>query len=697
MKLRKLEYYGVIWLLLMAGACTFEKPTLPAWFTDWALPIPNPGFVMSDVVNDSTIIDTTYNGKDIIAISIKDTSERKQISPEDLAFEPESDKTSKDIGDVKLNSPGTEQSENIPVEQLLGMSLTPGVTVDIPETEVNLPAIYLEFKSFEFIIDVKTGTLQMEFVNSSFLTFRENMQVNIYDSSSGDFVGLAVFSEAIGPGETGLSEPVDLNGRRFSNHLQFEVQATIEPMQNHLVTQEDVDGYVYYRVTISEMTVGYAMAEIPEQNFFRSDSVSMADREDKIISAKVDIGNFRLVVENTLNAEANVTVELLNFYYDEAYTQVYSQTFDLLPTSVDSFTVTLDDLYITDYNDGPTPGNFMEYMKYEFHVSTVPSDGMIEMSEHDSVVVHLSPEDSVYVSEFYGYLAGRTVEFDPEEQKNILDTEGFDGSVLFEEMTMDINIYNEMEIGIAVNLRLVGYNADFTDSVELTFDDNPIRVDPSPAGEEVGKTNVVLDRNNSNIVQFIEFLPTYLITSGSAQIEGVGRVKLGDEVWSDYHLFSPFYVKLQNDAKYTSKVEFREVPSNLRDGIKNGDIPETYLDLNLFNGLPVGSQLILYAATDSTDLFNPTVTDPTKKIVIDNIILDAGSDLTGDGFVDQPFKDDLTISISDSSLQVFSHDSVYVASRLKLDNTDDLVKFRQTDEVKALGAFHLRYRINGKD
>jgi hypothetical protein len=583
------------------------------------------------------------------------------------------------------------------VEQLLGMSLTPGVTVDIPETQVDLPPIYLDFQSFEFIIDVKTGTLQMEFVNSSFLTFRENMQVDIYDSSSGDFVGLAVFPESIGPGETALSEPVDLNGRRFSNHLQFEVQATIEPMQNHLVTREDADGYIYYRVTISEMTVGYALAEIPEQNFSRSDSVSMSDREDKIITAKVDIGNFKLVVENTLNAEANVTVELLNFYYDQAYTQVFTQTYDLLPTSVDSFTVILDDLYITDYNDGPTMGSFLEYMKYEFHVKTVPSDGMIEMSEHDSVVVHISPNDSVYVSEFYGYLAGRTVNFDPEEQRNILDTEGFEGSVLFEEMTMDINIYNEMEIGIAVDLRLVGYNADFTDSIELTFNDNPIQVNPAPEGEAVGMTNVVLDKNNSNIVQFIEFLPTHMISSGSALIEGVGKVKLGDEVWSDYHLFSPFYVKLQNDAKYTSKIEHKEVPSNLRDGIRNGDIPETYLVMNLYNGLPVGSQLELYAATDSSDLFNPTITDPTKKIVIDNIILEAGTDLTGDGFVDQPFKDDLNISIKDSSLQVFSYDSVYVGSRLKLDNTDDLVKFRQTDEVKALGAFHLRYRINGKD
>jgi hypothetical protein len=332
-------------------------------------------------------------------------------------------------------------------------------------------------------------------------------------------------------------------------------------------------------------------------------------------------------------------------------------------------------------------------MKYAFYVKTVPSEGMVEMSEHDSVVVSISPNDSVFVSEFYGYLAGRTVDFDPEEQRNILDTEGFDGSILFEEMTMDINIYNQMEIGIAVDLRLVGYTADFSDSIVLTFDDNPIQVDAAPPGTEIGMTKVILDKSNSNIVQFIEFLPTHLITAGSALIEGVGKVTLGDEVWSDYHLFSPFYVKLQNNARYTSKIEHREVPSNLKDGIENGDVPLTFAELDITNGLPVGAQLTLYAAADSTDLFNTEITDSTKKIVIDNIILDPGADLSGDGFVDKVFEDRITIYLSEKQLKVFTNDSIYVASRLLLDDTDDLVKFRQNDEVRAQGAFHLRYRI----
>ncbi len=699
MKKINLRYIAGILLLLIIAACTFQEPTLPTWFTDWALPIPNPGFVMSEVINDSTIIDTTYQGNKILAVSIKDTSERKQISPEDLAFEPESDTTTKDIGDIDLNSPGTEQSQDIPVEQLLGMVLEPGTTVDIPETAVNLPPQFIDFQSFEFIIDVKTGTLQMEFFNNTFLTFRENMQVNIYDSISADFVGLAVFPESIGPGETALSQPVDLAERHFSNHLQFELEATIAAMQDHFLTPDDVNGYVYYRVTISEMTVGYALAEIPEQNVTQHDSASMEDREDKIITAKVDFGEFKLVVENTMNVEADVTVELLNFYYDQDYTQVYSRSYLLPPVSIDSFTVALDDLYLTDYNDGPTPGSFMEYMKYDIHIITIPSEGMVEMSEHDSVVVSIKPIDSVYVAEFYGYLAGRTVDFEPEEQKNILESEGFTGSILFEEMIMDINVYNQMEIGVSVDLQLVGYNIDYSDSIVLKFDDNPIQVNATPPGKEIDTTRVTLDIDNSNIVQFIEFLPSHLITSGSALVEGVGKVNLGDEVWADYHLFSPFFVKLQNDPKYTSKINFHEVPEDLKEGIRNEDItvPETFADLKLFNSLPVGAQLTLYVSADSNDIFDTEIKDSTKKVIKDNIFLEPGKDTNNDGFVDEAFLDDQRIDLTLTELKVFTNDSVYVASRLKLDETDELVKFRQTDEVKALGAFHLRYRINNNN
>jgi hypothetical protein len=82
----------LVLIIITASACTFDEPTLPKWFTDWRIPIPNPGFEMSEAINDSTIIDTTYEGQSTIAISIVDSSERKRISKSDMAFLPTGDK-----------------------------------------------------------------------------------------------------------------------------------------------------------------------------------------------------------------------------------------------------------------------------------------------------------------------------------------------------------------------------------------------------------------------------------------------------------------------------------------------------------------------------------------------------------------------------------------------------------------------------
>ena len=475
-KNQKLFLFALVLILITTSACTFDNPTLPTWFTDWRLPVPNPGFVMSEATNDTTIIDTTYEGQSTIAISIIDSSERRRISEGDMAFLPEGDKAEQPVGDVSLDSPGTEQTDPFLVADFIGFPIIPGQTIDIPASTLTPPSFYLTFGTFEFVVNVKEGTIQIEFVNDSFLDFSSDTKISIYDSLSQppEFVGNAEFSNPILAHTSQVSEPVDLAGREFSNHLRFDMELHVLAKSGYTVQPDDVNASIHFLSTISEMKVGYAHAELPEQNFSHYDSAATVDQEDRIITAIVDEGTFLLEIENTLNVSAEINVELLNFYTDPEYTNILSLDYSLQALEKDTFSVVLDDLYITDYNNGPTPGSYIDFMKYRFFVRTIPSTEMVEISEHDLVILCINPVDSVFLQQFKGDLARRDFKFDPVEENDIIDSEGFEGSLRFEKMSMTLNVFNQIGIELLVDLNITGYRNNQSESIRLTFNENPI-------------------------------------------------------------------------------------------------------------------------------------------------------------------------------------------------------------------------------
>ncbi len=474
------------------------------------------------------------------------------------------------------------------------------------------------------------------------------------------------------------------------------MELDIMAKSDYLVQPQDTASFIYFKTTISEMKVGYARAQIPEQLFSRKDSISTANQQDRMITAHIDAGAFLLEIENTLNVSADVNVQLLNFYIDPDYTEVLSLDYQLQALQKDTFTVYIDDLYVTKYLGMPAPGTFINYMKYQFFVTTLPSDEMVEMSEKDSVILIINPVDSVYLREFEGDLAPREVVFDPIEENDVIDTEGFEGSLRFEEISMTLNIYNQIGLEILTDLDIQGYKNNKTESIQLVFNDNPIQVGAREPDAEYHVETVILNKDNSNLVEFLEFLPQDIVITGTSTIEGVGVVSVKDEVWSDYHIFSPFYLKLQDDALYSSDIEGASIDEGTQDAIKRGDVDNFFINLGLLNGLPVGAQMKIYVSADRENLFEETITDSSRKIIIDDIQFLAG-ELNSDKFVIENYEDDYQIGLTSDQLYIFANDSVFIASKIFLDDTEGLVKFRSTDEIRANGAINIRYRMNNED
>lgn len=681
-------------MTIFIAACTFEEPTLPSWNTEWRIPLANPGFVMKDIANDSTLIESVdENGIPIIAINIADSTEKQQISRGDLAILPEGDNSSQTLGDVSLDSPGTEEGQPTSVSDLLGVPLVPGTMIDIPAQTRDLPPAYVDFSSFEFVVNVKTGYMTVEFVNESFLDFTANTTIDIYDSISQAYIGTAIISDPVAAFSQAMSAPVDLAGKEFSNHLRFDLKLPIAAKTGYVVQEDDVNGMIFFRSSISEMKVGYAHAEIPEQNFSRQDSTSLEDEKDRMITATIDAGHFRLEIENTMNVAANVRIELLNFYLDEQYTEVFTDSFSLPALGKDVYDINLNNLYIVDYSTQPNPGSFIDYFKYRYSVRTVPSEGMVELAESDSVNLAIAFQDSVYLAEFYGDLDRREFDFDPQEQSDVIDAAGIEGSVRFEDIEMFINFYNQVGMELQVNLDVVGYKENKTDSIRLIINDNPIRVPAGTGNGEITEYTLVLNGGNSNLVEFIEFLPQDIRISGNAVIEGNGQVALADEVWTDYQIYSPFFLNLSDSANYTSEVDTSEIDDNISEAINNGDVQSAGIYLDLANGLPIGARMELYVSADPDNIFDRTITDSTQKFIIDDVQFESGT-LNANNYVVKKYEDTYQIQLTRTQLELFTNPNVYIASKMILDDTDGLVKFRATDEISAIGAIRISYIMN---
>ena len=689
--------YLFIVALLVLFSCNLEEPTLPSWFTEWRLPIPNPKFVISEeIVNDSTIIDTTDNGEKIIAISIEDSLERRTVSSSDLAVKPENDSSFQTVGDVRLDSPPSEVSDPITAEEILGMPLTSGAQIDIPETEIDIAPQYIVFYSFFKVINVKEGFLQIQFYNDTFLNIRAGMTILIYDSSSAEFLGEAVFSSAIAAYGNDVSLPVDLNGKTFTNVLRFDITMPLVGQQDYTLSESDVASAAYFTAVISEMKVGYADAIVPKQIFSDFDSTSVEDEEDKMITAQIEGGYFELNIDNRLPVNANVEVELLNFYSDADYTpeSVVTHTYFLEANGNYIDQVKLDGLHITDYNNGPSPGSIITHFKYNVNVTTIPSDGYVKIFETDSVITKVSVIDSIYLSEFRGIIAPVNVALDSKEKTDVIDSEGFEGSISFDQMQMTMDIFNEIGSDIEVDLNIVGYKNNRNDSLRLQFDQNPFTV-PRRIDDRANIRTINLNKDNSNIVEFFEFLPRDIVSKGKAVVnkdETVGEVRKQDQVWGHYHIYSPFYLRITNNAKYTSKVESKDISEDVRKSIDKGDLENVGLGFELNNGLPIGAQLIVYAAADPVNIFN------VDNVITDDIVFAAGEDLDGDGFVDRPFTDTPSpIMLTEEQIRLFGNEKIYLATRLLFEDTNDLVKFRQNDELSYYGAFVFKLRINNDD
>jgi hypothetical protein len=179
-----------------------------------------------------------------------------------------------------------------------------------------------------------------------------------------------------------------------------------------------------------------------------------------------------------------------------------------------------------------------------------------------------------------------------------------------------------------------------------------------------------------------------------AFIDGSGSVRVGQNVWADYQIYSPLFIRIVEPSSINTDIIEEAIDEDVRDKIKN-NVKSAFFLFDIENGLPVGAEAVVYVADDSTKLFDDNIPDDSTKFTISDLEIAAGI-IGADGFVDIPQTNQLAIELTDERRKLFySNDTLFIGTKVILDHTDNkLVKFRPEDEISILGFFKFHFLMN---
>lgn len=255
---------------------------------------------------------------------------------------------------------------------------------------------------------------------------------------------------------------------------------------------------------------------------------------------------------------------------------------------------------------------------------------------------------------------------------------------------MRLNMYNETNLPIDITLRISGSD----DINEVTL---PNIYATIPRADEGGYLQIKLNGNDPspNIVDLMGIMPTRIRMETEALIDGEGSVEIGQTVHADYEIYSPLYIRILEPSSIQTDVIEEDIDEDVQNQIKN-NVKSAIIDIDIDNGLPVASEVIICVTNDSTKLFDDTIPDDdSTKFTIADLEIAPGQ-IGDDGFVDIPESSTLSIDLDENKRKLFyQNEKIYIGTKVILDDTNNLlVKFRQEDELSILGFFKFNFLMN---
>jgi hypothetical protein len=687
-------------ITLLLAACTLDNPGLPSWENEVTVALPADTYPMADLAdNDSLLFSEAPDGPGMwieIADSAAD-DERTRLSAADLSNGPTSERYRQNLGEIELGDDTPLRTPEVNLNTLLGTPFAPGDVLPVaPAVSVTLSEQDISFTNFRSI-DINSAKLQLDFVNGLFLDI-ESISIDVYNRQAGDRIFIATVNLP-GPIPAGArvsnaGDPVFLQDISVSNEFSLDYRLGLAARSAPLLlSQELLAQTLFVEATILDRRVSRAEAEIPPQVESRDDAASLAADDNRISFGEISKGGLTLNIDNHINLSGLVSVEFANLFRNDEHLLIEQRV------DAGAQVVKQIDLGGVIIRNPAAPQTPIDEYAYSVTFFSDNSDGIVSVSADDSITASIEI-DSLYFATLSGELQETEVDIEAFVREDIADYGNVGEGIRLDDARLLLFVYNEIGLPINAELRILGEHQDGPGGPVTASREMVVNI-PVAAGIDGMATlsTISLDANSSepSIVDLLEILPTRLTISGSAAVSGRGSASVNQEVWYAYRLESPMRISIATPIAINSDAELiteDDIGAEGKDFLRD-NIQSALLEVTVTNGLPVGVETSIHLSKSADDLFSDTISDSTQKLIISDLQVAAAS-VDGEGLVNQPRVETLTVALDSRYFQLLADTPLYSGVKTTLQASEGSVLLRPGDAVSNRGLVRIRYKVDNQ-
>lgn len=679
-------------LLFLLFACDFKAPVLPTWEIITKVPFEVDDLIIGERLAADPLSDTSSTSpfrfdNDQLFISLDDSLQLQEISRDALSITPGGVSDVIELDTLELNSLAAIESPLIPLGALIPeLTQFVGVQVTLPDTTLDPPDFVLPASDFRSI-NVISGNMRLSISNTLPFTIGPNssstdgLTIRVVSDSTNEEVAVFNFPNDIGNGGSAQSV-ASIGGQTINAPLRFEYTIPVKGGESFTVTSALLsDAGIAVTLELENMRADQVVARLEPQDYQDVLRVGYRD-ETRVRSADIASGSFILNFTNHIPLASTVNVTI------PAVLRQNGNPFQVTLNLPASGELELPVLFNNDQIRNPdNPSELIDSLEVVIDAQTVPSNEFVAISAQDSVSIDVTAQ-TIFFRSFNGFLAPETLTIAPVFEDDLIDYEGFEGGLEFQQALLELSFASGISIeNLRADVRVTAYHQEdglATDSATLLLNDVQF---------QQGTPNNLLIQGQE-IVDILNILPTALRFSGEVRASGNATVTRGDNIRMSYRLETPFTARISAFSTLDGDTATFDINKEFRDAAEDDALISAVLNVTFANHTPLGGDIKIVLSNDLSD-GNLYDIDPQPPIgLVRTVTIDAAPVNPATGLVTGEGTRSITIELTEEELSIFAASQMQIGFQLNLNDTGNFVTMRYSDYIRMLGATEITYQAN---
>ena len=658
--------------MALLGGCEINKPEMPTFDTSLTVPLGVERVEILDLIEDEDFL--VVGGDSSLGFFIDGDPDTMALDL-DLAVEIQGQNIEQGIGNFDL-------ADVDPMAYSFELADIWPPSSGLTDEATIVPAFPIDVTSdAEDIPDIESATLAEGQVT---ITLTNGLAVPISADSGADQVVLDLIDPDTGTGFASFTFPVIPPGGQATRsadlagtHLPGEVAVAItggSPGSSGATVVVSGTDAIDISAVFSELVVSAASAVVAAQEFQTSIETDLPE-DYEITRATIASGSSSLVLVNNMPVPctARITWPDLLDIADQPLTEV----FVLAPGQTSGRQIDFSGRILV---DGGAP---VTALAAELVVNSPGSGGNpVTMSAGDGLTADLGG-CTIEFGSVTGVLPAFDVALDPVEEEIDLPDE-MDGLELTT-ATMVLRLTNSSGLPGDLDLTLTGTSSGGSVRTLQVSETIAPAIDRAPR-----VTSIILDENNSTIVDFLNNLPETITMSGSVQVGGPGvsgTVHAGDFAVVAWETSAPVEVVITGSTIDTDPKTL-DLDQDMRDMI-NDHALSAHIQTEILNHMPMAVELRILVGTDLAALD----TDPLLVIgplSVDSATVDQATHTVAQATISTP-----VIELTQEQARIFALPGVLTAVEVYLPSTNgNPVRMMSSDFLEVQGIVQMDILVN---